>query len=367
MKQLLLTAAILICCNYSSYARVSTKLHVVVTNPTAVKRTLETVEVEWSRIIKKIPESAKSNIVVTTSAGVQVPSQFTSEGLIFQATVEPKSSTKYIITTGERESYPIQTYGRLVPERMDDWAWENNRVAFRMYGPALEATGELSNGIDIWNKRTSELIIDQWYKPGVNYHADNGQGLDNYKVGRTLGAGAMAPTDGQKFFLANNFTRAELVETGPIRTTFRLHYAPFKAVDDQVITEVRTISIDANQNFNRVTELYGGSFEHMSVVAAIVLRKEGTVKEYDQAVAYTEPADSKNGTTHVAVITPGVAKIARIQGHIAAGVGVESGKPYTYLQGTGWSKSGYPTAEDWQNEVEYQILKQNNPLKVSIK
>ena len=41
------------------------------------------------------------------------------------------------------------------------------------------------------------MIIDRWYADylaGKNtYHDDNGEGCDCYKVGRTLGAGAMAP------------------------------------------------------------------------------------------------------------------------------------------------------------------------------
>jgi len=29
-------------------------------------------------------------------------------------------------------------------------AWENDRIAFRTYGPALQATGEKAVGYDIW-------------------------------------------------------------------------------------------------------------------------------------------------------------------------------------------------------------------------
>ena len=42
-----------------------------------------------------------------------------------------------------------KVFGRHVPERKDDFAWENDRIAFRMYGPALEADGEISSGIDV--------------------------------------------------------------------------------------------------------------------------------------------------------------------------------------------------------------------------
>ncbi len=50
--------------------------------------------------------------------------------------------------------------GRLVPERKDDFAWENDRIAFRIYGRRVE--DELvSSGVDVWCKRTPALIIDR--------------------------------------------------------------------------------------------------------------------------------------------------------------------------------------------------------------
>ena len=39
------------------------------------------------------------------------------------------------------------TYARFVPERSDDFAFENDKVAFRIYGPALKNSG-VNNGID---------------------------------------------------------------------------------------------------------------------------------------------------------------------------------------------------------------------------
>ncbi len=41
---------------------------------------------------------------------------------------------------------------RFVPERMDDFAFENDKVAFRVYGPALKNSQE-NNGTDCWLKR----------------------------------------------------------------------------------------------------------------------------------------------------------------------------------------------------------------------
>ena len=41
---------------------------------------------------------------------------------------------------------------RFVPERKDDFAWENDLIAFRAYGPALRYFPE-DSGFDAWPKR----------------------------------------------------------------------------------------------------------------------------------------------------------------------------------------------------------------------
>ena len=49
------------------------------------------------------------------------------------------------------------------------------------------------------------LIIDKWYKNDLagkaSYHADHGEGQDDYKVGQSLGADAMAPYVNDKLWL----------------------------------------------------------------------------------------------------------------------------------------------------------------------
>jgi hypothetical protein len=86
-----------------------------------------------------------------------------------------------------------KTYARFVPERYDDFAWENDRIAFRVYGKALEKVpDEMAHGQDVWAKRTSEMVINKWYK-SCDYHVDHGQGLDFYDVGFSLGSGSSDP------------------------------------------------------------------------------------------------------------------------------------------------------------------------------
>ena len=181
-----------------TWASCTRELVVEVTNPTGLERIYETVEIPWAKVESALPGVAPQEVVVLTPDGDTLPCQAvtlgeeTPQSLIFQISLIGDASEKYQIRKGRPAPPTPQVFGRLVPERMDDFAWENNLIGFRMYGPALQATGEISNGIDIWQKRTRDLVVDKWYKNG-DYHTDHGEGLDCYKVGRTLGGGAMAP------------------------------------------------------------------------------------------------------------------------------------------------------------------------------
>lgn len=352
---------------------------VSVKNTTDLARTLETVEVNWEDIAKKLPGVTPEQVVVYDAAGQEIPSQVIFNGgdtplaLIFQVTVQPNAEVVFTVKTGQPASYVKQAYGRFVPERMDDYAWENNLVGHRMYGPALEATGEISNGIDTWVKRTDELLIDEWYKTG-DYHKDHGKGMDCYKVGRTLGSGAMAPYIDGKIVLANNYIRQQTLDNGPIRISFRLDYAPFEA-GEASLTETRIISLDANSHFNKVQEIYTGSPAGMPLAAGIVSRPQpgDTLMDASNGVlAYWEPQNNDNGDNngHIGiglVFTDRMTDVVAQDGHLLALTTYpEPGKPYTYYMGTAWSKADVPTAGDWFRTVQQESIKVKNPLVVNI-
>lgn len=375
MKKIFLAIAIAAVCLSCSGAKVK------VTNPLKIARANETVEINWSDVQAKVPGVTPEDIVVIDPDGKQQPSQVIYNGgaepqaLIFQATVPGKGSATYKLKTGVRENYPAQAFGRFVPERMDDFAWENNLIAHRMYGPALEATGEISNGIDIWLKRTDSLIIDKWYTPGFNYHADHGDGLDCYKVGRTLGSGAMAPYEKDSLWLGNNYVKYKVLDNGPIRIAFQLDYAPFR-VDTIMVTERRTISLDANTHFNKITEEYTGDFEQLKVAAGVVLRGPGgkvldILNKPIKMVGYWEPlnTDNKpdNGHTTVGLVFPCEIKVETRLGHLLGSTTIPQGKPFTYQMGAGWSKSDVPTSEAMTQLIFDQSAKSENPLIVTVK
>ena len=106
---------------------------------------------------------------------------------------------------------------REVPERADDFVFENNLIAGRIYGKALEGN-PTSPGIDIWVKLPGKLVADEWYKntvsPGADptyYHHDHG-GKDCYKVAVSLGGGASVPfVDSTICYPATNYRSGEIL------------------------------------------------------------------------------------------------------------------------------------------------------------
>jgi hypothetical protein len=224
-------------------------------------------------------------------------------------------------------------------------------VAFRIYGPALKPVDGPSNGIDAWYKRTNELIIDKWYKIDLagkgSYHEDHGEGLDDYKVGRALGAGGMAPFVNDTLWLNENFASQELLDNGPIRSTVKLTYNKLK-VDDKEYGETRTISLDAGSQLNKITQAYEGGVGTMAVAAGLSKREgNDSVVAKDNYVIYAEPYSNKVENVFLTMIFPdGYKRIAintyKIQttsySHVLAVCDYKS--PITYYSGYGWSKAG---------------------------
>lgn len=96
--------------------------------------------------------------------------------------------------------------------------WENEHVAFRLYF-------DERNGIDIFGKRTEEMVLDS---VGIdeNYHELQPWGMDVLKVGNSLGAGSIALMIGDSVYrlgdVANEHFR--ILEEGDERSRFLLDY-----------------------------------------------------------------------------------------------------------------------------------------------
>jgi len=157
------------------------------------------------------------------------------------------------------EDVTPRAYARLVPERKDDLAWENDKVAFRVYGPALRDSTE-DSGIDAWTKRVARPVIDKWYaddlQRGISYHKDHGEGLDAYKVGDTLGCGGLGLWIDDKLVTANTYVSAEILWTGPEVAEFLTTYLYPVKVDGNPLYEYRRTRLRMGERLCDITSTF---------------------------------------------------------------------------------------------------------------
>ncbi len=145
------------------------------------------------------------------------------------------------------------TFCRFVPERSDDFAWENDKIAFRAYGPALRKGNE-NSGIDCWLKRVDYPIINKWYgnMKEKSYHKDWGEGNDPYHVGSSRGCGGLGLWMDGKLVISNVFTEWEVVKCTAEESVFVLSYKWEYGGD--TYTEDKKISIKLGDRlFNAVS------------------------------------------------------------------------------------------------------------------
>lgn len=353
---------------------------IIVRNLLDINRSGEMVEIKT--------KSLKSNFVIKSyilrnEKGKEIPYQLLKDGsqrpvsLIFQADVPAKGVMTYNLNEGKPAVLTPKTYARFVPERKDDFAWENDMAAYRMYGPAL-ANENPSNGVDYWAKCTDKLVVDQRYKDEefnhISYHIDHGLGLDFYKVAHTLGCGGISPYVSGKLWVGNHFDSYNVLVNGPLRSVFTLTYDSVM-INKEVYKEVITITTDAGSLLNKAEVQYIGKEQDMKMATGIYLQDgKGNLKVEvaNGIISYAENAVSNagvpSGRNYVGVFVP--AKVSEFKNQDDHGLlltDYSASKSFSYYFGGGWSKWHYKTDADWFNAVKQFAKKARRPLIVLIK
>ena len=389
------------------------RVTITVSNP-LTKARVEVVEVDFSVLKKKL---GTEQIIVTDADGKEIPSQLTWNGkLIFQAGVGAKGKSLYYVKKGTPHQYEVRAKGRLFTERQDEFGWENDRVAYRVYGHGGAV------GYDLFNKSTSDLMLEYWYASEQNqemrsvskqlhdrgyhdladqvynafcYHIDHGKGMDCYTVGPTLGGGANAllKADGS-LFMPQCYKTFEILDQGPLRFTVKFTY-PTQDYEGEQVTETRIISLDAGTHFNRVTLSYegltkpvqmaSGTVIHKSNPSAYVLSQESGYLGYEDLgdpsvynAKYKEELSQQMGKIYIGLLYPDKAiKVSYQQrengiatGHILATTTYKPTTSYTYYFGSGWDKNpstNFHSLTDWEAHLSDAAKGVRNPLKVTIK
>ena len=385
---------------------------VTVTNPLAMERSNEMVEVSMETVTDRLGLADTAQIVVLNADGQQVPYQITYDGkVIFPAAIAAGGTATYTIQTGTPEAFDVKACGRCYPERMDDMAWENDLVAFRAYSPALQAKGERGFGYDLFTKyNTTEPMLEAMYAKELDketlakiaelkktdpkaaaelsrersYHIDHGYGMDCYAVGPTLGAGVAALMVNDTIIYPWCYKNQEILDNGPLRFTVKLEFTPLTVKGDSTVVETRLITLDAGSHLNKTVVSYSNLKETLPIVAGIVLHEPDGAVVADAAngyITYVDPTTGPdNGKIFMGAAVPAVVKDAKTvlfsekekkernnaDGHVLAVSDYEPGSEYVYYWGFAWDKADIKTADAWNRYMADFAQKVRNPLTVKV-
>jgi rhamnogalacturonyl hydrolase YesR len=378
-------------------------------------RLREVTSIPWADALAKLPGLTAANVAVRDrQTGRFVQTQvFDADGdgkpdeLLFLATVLPKQTRPYdlVQVAGAQPSQlPSRLAARFVPERKDDFSWENDRIAFRTYGPALAVEGS-RGGVDVWCKRTRDLVANDWFaheqkEPGY-YHNDHGTGRDCYKVGPGVGCGGVGYFNAadKTIVVSPVYQSWKLLAVGPLRLAFELTY-PAQQVGKASIVETRRYTMELGDNLFRcesrfavtgdasgvkpVTGLGGGQapkmFDPQAPITWQAMQDFGVMALYHQPSIGTgtlwkppvctmwEPGDvgaAKAGNIGLALVVPPGNTDHAIVGWDLIVPLADSLKPVTWWAGAGWSKGLEGFHEDtWTTAVHAENARHGSPITV---
>jgi hypothetical protein len=362
---------------------------ITVKNVLDMERATETVEL--TKELLKVEDLVNVGIRNTETQQLQVVQTVDSDGdgildlILFQPKISANSEIKFeavAVGEGENPTAPELCYSRFVPERTDDYTWENNKVAFRVYGPTAQKMieenipgGTLSSGVDAWLKKVDHPIINNWYHKETQtdgtYHQDTGEGLDDFHVGVSRGVGGIAVKVDSNYYFSKNYTKWRTITTGPLRTSFYLEYGDWDA-NGKNIKESMIISLDLGQNLSKFNITLEGANE---ISAGLTLHeKDGEVtgNAHNGWVSYWQPhGDSELGTAIVAeqkyfLDFEKYDTEVKDLSNAYANLNVLD-KKVVYYAGFTWKESGqFSSKQEWVNYLNIFSEQINNPLQVTL-
>jgi hypothetical protein len=360
-----------------------------INNTLAINRINEIVSIDLTQLqnMTNTPEDVivkdnKGNLLVTQIVDNNLDGM--PDELLFQVSVTAKSQVEYTLffdkgTVNKKPVSQHTTFARFVPERTDDYTWENDVVAFRTYGPVAQRLAEegkeggtLSSGIDLWLKKVKYSIINDWYaknltNPGY-YHIDRGEGYDPYHVGKSRGTGGTGIWHEDSLLVSKNFIKHKLISSGPLRAIFELEYASWSKFG---VKETKRVSLDLGSNFTKFENTIFSEIDIPNYTIGITLHDEkGDVKLNTQKGIFRHWEPISDSFVGEGIILAPSDIIRAINHHsktpdqsqILVLTSPKNNK-LVYYSGFAWSKSGQvKSIKDWDAILERQSMIIKNPL-----
>jgi hypothetical protein len=357
-----------------------------VKNALDAARPAETVEVAATALVGRVQATDLARLAVTDGrTGHEILAQAIDENgdgifdrLVFQADFAPGEAREFVLSRAEprkarREDYRV--YARFVREREDDFAWENDRVAFRIYGEALETFAKeplTSSAVDAWSKRTGRLVLNDWYLVD-DYHREHGEGGDFYPAGRSRGCGGSGLVIDGALAVSKNFRSSRVLASGPLRVVFEVTYPEWEKPGLRA-TEVKRITLDAGSHINRLESFYTMDGDGPVTWAAGIRKAEGVVPRVDRERGVVRTWEhltnyGDNGWLGCGlVVDPTVIVDAREEaGNQLVVARTPKGQPATWYAGSGWDRSGsVPDAAAWDRYLAAFAARLRSPLEVEV-
>ncbi|MBN1599316.1 MAG: DUF4861 family protein [Bacteroidales bacterium] len=374
---------------------IQNEYHITITNNQPINRLTETISIDKEKLGEIGINLFNNMFIYDVATDSQLITQHIDnnddgiqDAILFQIQLNANETKKFILKPGNAISDTLTpeaiAYSRFVPERTDDYTWENDRVAFRTFGPEAQRMieenipgGTLTSGIDCWLKRVDYPIIEKWYAKHTlgtgSYHEDTGEGLDNFHVGASRGCGGIGVWNEKekKLYTSDNFIQWKTLAGGYIRTMFQLTYSPWHA-NGNLVYETKRISLDLGSNLSKY-EINAEGTDIISV--GLTLHENDGVINYNKEegwFSYWQPhGDSELGMGIVAdpEIIESVTEIISDEAdksHLLVHLKLKNSSA-VYYAGFGWEKSKqFNSREEWEEYLQRFVLQLKDPLTVDI-
>ena len=279
---------------------------------------------------------------------------------------ELESPTAGLYADKEAALRKPKAYVRYMPEANGNILWENDRIAFRVYGPPVK--DRVSSGIDVWTKSVEYPIIDKWYQlnaEGQEYHVDRGEGCDFFHVGFGRGNGGTAIWFNDKPYISQPYTQHRILKNTDEEIAFELIFDPWEVDGGPAnrfkVTERKVVSLKMGTNLFKVVSTFDTDYKgpltaaigisFLGVPEVLANQESGTLTLWESYL----PKNGELGTSVVAdpTIIQGFTSYQKDQFML---VNAKAGQPITYYVGAGWTKNPqFKSKQDWlayiQNEV----------------
>ena len=419
MKNFLITIALFL--SILSYSKSSTLI--AVSNTTSTERADELVVFSRATLQKKVGVIAANKYIVIKYKNVPQVVQFddlnkdgqwdeaallhsfkAKEKAVFLIIISNKPATiKAVVRAHVRQRHKLEdeSFGpsviydtmpynnlptdfskqKLPPYLTEGPAWENDKVGFRKYF-------DTRNTNDIWGKITSRMVLDEvGVNPAVIYHNfDSAWGMDILKVGKSLGAGALAlqlKIDGKDSLvrLGSNTEKItyEQVADGPLRAIFRIKYLNWKITENlQPVTITEQISIWGGQYFyeNKVT-VTGAPADAKLVTGTMNFYSTNydTISSNETKALYTYDTQSENhDKLGLGVIVnkkdfAGFGETPNSNSNVlntyTVSLNINDGNAIVYRYVTGWEKTNpvFSTKEGFEKNLNDEMIRMAHPIR----